>query len=130
MIVIDSSAIVAVFLKELGADRLLHAMRDSRRPRLSAANLLEVLMVLDTRSRSDNRGLIEQWLYQLDIGIEPVTTRQVWLAHDAFRRFGKGFHPARLNFGDCFAYALARELDMPLLFKGGDFPLTDIRPAI
>lgn len=130
MIVIDSSAIVAVFLKELGFEQLLDVMRDSHRPRLSAANLLEVLMVLDGRSGTDNRGLMERWLHQLDIGIEPVTARQTWLAHDAFRRFGKGFHTARLNYGDCFAYALARELDMPLLFKGDDFPLTDVRPAI
>ncbi len=130
MIVIDSSAIVAVFLKEPGFAQLLGVMRDSHRPHVSAANLLEVLMVLDGCSGTDNRGLMQRWLDRLDIAIEPVTARQVWLAHDAFRRFGRGFHPAHLNYGDCFAYALARELDMPLLFKGDDFPLTDIRPAI
>ncbi len=97
---------------------------------MSAANVLETLMVLDGRTGTDNRPELRSMIELMDLRIEPVTARQVWLAHDAFRRFGKGFHPARLNYGDCFAYALARELDMPLLFKGDDFPLTDIRPAI
>lgn len=99
-------------------------------PRVSTANVLETLMVLDGRNGADNRPEVLAMIELLGLQIEPVTTRQVWLAHDAFRHFSKGFHPARLNFGDCFAYALARELDMPLLFKGDDFPLTDIRPAI
>ena len=75
MIVIDSSAIVAVFLKEPGFAQLLGVMRDSHRPHVSAANLLEVLMVLDGCSGTDNRGLMQRWLDRLDIAIEPVTAR-------------------------------------------------------
>ena len=130
VIVIDLPAVIAIFMREPDADRMLEVMRRAHRPRLSAANLLEVLMVLDGRTASSNRDLLEGWLTRLDAEIEPVTAAQAWLAHEAFRRFGKGIHPARLNYGDCFAYGLARELDMPLLFKGNDFPLTDIRPAL
>lgn len=130
MIVVDSSALVAISLLEAEAADFSTLIRSSSGPRMSAANVLETLMVLDGRTGTDNRPELRSMIELMDLRIEPVTARQVWLAHDAFRRFGKGFHPARLNYGDCFAYALARELDMPLLFKGDDFPLTDIRPAI
>ena len=130
MIVVDSSALVAISLLEAEAVAFSALIRSSSEPCISAANVLETLMVLDGRTGADNRPELRSMIELLDLRIEPVTTRQVWLAHDAFRRFGRGFHPARLNYGDCFAYALARELEMPLLFKGGDFPLTDVRPAI
>lgn len=130
MIVVDSSALVAISLLEVEAAGFTAMIQSATGPRVSTANVLETLMVLDGRNGADNRPEVLAMIELLGLQIEPVTTRQVWLAHDAFRHFGKGFHPARLNFGDCFAYALARELDMPLLFKGDDFPLTDIRPAI
>jgi ribonuclease VapC len=128
--VVDSSALVAICLLEVEAANFAALTQSSSGPRVSAANVLETLMVLDGRTGADNRPELLSMIELLGLRIEPVTTRQVWLAHDAFRRFGKGFHPARLNFGDCFAYALAREFDMPLLFKGNDFPLTDIRSAV
>lgn len=130
MIVVDSSALVAISLLEIEAAEFAASIQSSNAPRISAANVLETLMVLDGRTGADNRPELLSMVERLGLCIEPVTTRQIWIAHEAFRRFGKGFHAARLNFGDCFAYALARELDMPLLFKGDDFPLTDIRPAI
>ena len=99
-------------------------------PRMSVANLFETFMVLEGRTRHDLRDRIMRVIIGLGVQIEPVTTAHLWFAREGFRRFGKGNHPAGLNYGDCFAYALARSLDLPLLFKGDDFRQTDIRPAL
>jgi ribonuclease VapC len=129
VIVIDTSVILAVFFREPEARAVVRQIRGTTRPRISAANLLEILIVLDARSRVSNRDRVERMIDRLGIEIEVVTASQVWLAAEAYRRFGKGFHPARLNYGDCFAYALARDLGFPLLYKGADFALTDIPAA-
>jgi len=134
MIVIDSSAVVSIFRQE--ADAADHAQRigEDDQPVMSAANLLETSIVL--------RGLkliageaAENWLDEFlrtsGIRIEPVTNAQTDLARLAHARFGKGSgHAAQLNFGDCFAYALAKALDAPLLCKGADFVHTDLVMAL
>lgn len=128
--VVDSSALVAIFLLEPDAPALTRMLATDPRPRVSAANLVETLIVLTSKTRRDVRGDVTDLLGRTDAEVCPVTPDQAWLAGEAFRRFGKGRHAAALNFGDCFAYALAKELDLPLLFKGDDFAKTDIRPAL
>lgn len=102
--------------------------------RLSAASYLEVTIVVDgTRNPVLSRNLdvlLDALLEEADLTIEPVTANQARIARMAYREFGRGSgHPARLNFGDCFAYALAKETGEPLLFVGNDFAQTDLRPA-
>ena len=130
MIVIDTSAVLAVVLKEAEGSAFLTAMLAGNDCLLGAANLLETRMVLHARDPA-NIPDMDLLLKRLRVRIEPVTESQSDLAFAAFRKFGKGMrHPAGLNFGDCFAYALAKDLGCPLLFKGNDFIHTDITPAI
>ena len=97
---------------------------------ISAVNLLETQIVLYRRLGAGGLVALDAFLLKSDLQVAAVTAGTVDLAFDAFRRFAKGGgHPAQLNFGDCFAYALARERDCPLLFTGQDFSNTDIRPA-
>jgi ribonuclease VapC len=130
MIVVDSSAVIAVFRQEGDAEHYARSIATDDDPVMSAANLVETSIVL--------RGLkkitpekAERWLDDFvkaaGIRIEPVTAEQGQMARSAHLRFGKGTgHGAGLNYGDCFAYALAKAMDAPLLCKGNDFPLTDI----
>jgi ribonuclease VapC len=128
--VVDSSALVAILLLEDDAEALAERIRLGHQPRISAANLTETLIVLNRRNGTDNRPEVHDFVVDSGMVVEPVNLAQAWLAGEAYRRFGKGHHRARLNYGDCFAYALARSLDLPLLFKGDDFRHTDIRPAL
>ncbi|NVN88108.1 MAG: type II toxin-antitoxin system VapC family toxin [Rhodopseudomonas sp.] len=133
MIVVDSSIVVAVYRQEADAERCALGIASDDQPIMSAANVIETSIVL--------RGLkmmppaeAEQWLDNFiataGIRIEPVTEEQTRLARMAHRRFGKGTgHGAALNYGDCFAYALAKAMGVPLLCKGNDFRLTDIALA-
>lgn len=130
MIVVDTSAIVAIFLDEAEGELFSDLIREADEPRISVASVAEALIVLDNRTRDDNGELLRNLLFELGLVIEPMTLSEAWTAADAYRRFGKGRHKARLNLGDCFAYALARSLNMPLLFKGGDFRHTDIQPVL
>ena len=93
---------------------------------MSAANLLEAFSVIDRMDNSVATETFQILMIEAAIQIAPVTEAQVYIAREAFARFGRGRHPAKLNFGDCFAYALARETGEPLLFVGNDFRLTDI----
>lgn len=95
---------------------------------MSAATYLECAMVAE--SRRGMRSEFDRWLESMEIDVVAVDFPQARIAADAFARFGRGRHPARLNYGDCFAYALANSLDAPLLYKGDDFDKTDIRPAL
>ena len=124
MIVVDSSAIVAIALDEPEADAFSEALAKASRRVMSAATYLECAMVLLVRFGS--RSEFDRWLDERLIDIRPVDHALAQLAADAFIRFGKGRHPAGLNFGDCFAYALAQSLGARLLFKGDDFSRTDI----
>jgi ribonuclease VapC len=129
--IVDTSAVVAIAMDEPDARRLLTLLRGHPAPRISAANLLEAYIVIDRRRGHLAQGTIVEGVLPVGITVEPVTEAQVEIARDAYRQYGKGSgHPARLNYGDCFAYALARERDEPLLFIGDDFALTDITQAV
>lgn len=130
MIAVDSSVLVAILRLEDDADSLIETIRLADGPRLSAANLAETLVVLNRRTGEDNRPEVEAFVRDSGMIIEPVTAGQAWLAGETYLRYGRSRHKAALNYGDCFAYALARSLDLPLLFKGDDFRHTDIRPVL
>ena len=133
MIVIDSSAIVAIFRQEDDAESYARRIATDHDPVMSAANLVEISIVLrGLKAIAPERA--ERWLDDFivaaGIRIEPVTTDQAKAARAAHRQFGKGTgHSAALNYGDCFAYALAKSMEAPLLCKGNDFRLTDINIA-
>jgi len=129
-VIVDTSAIVAVTPGEPDADRCMNVMRRASERRISAGNLLEAYMVIDGVENPVLSQKLDAILTSLRLVIEPVTLEQIQIARQAFRRYGKGSgHPARLNYGDCFAYSLARFLNEPLLFIGNDFAHTDIASA-
>lgn len=131
MIVVDSSALVAIILEEPEAyDMLVRLTKASARV-VSVANAMEAHMVLSGRGVPDGPTMLDQLLSRHSIDLRPVDEAQLRFARATFDRFGKGRgHAARLNFGDCFAYALAKSLDAPLLYKGDDFAATDIVSAL
>ncbi len=124
--VIDTSAIVAVLCDEPEAEKFEQALIADPVRLVSAGTLLEAGIVIEAKLGEAGGGELDLWLHKLKAEIAPVTDEQVTLARDAFRRFGKGRSKAGLNFGDCFAYALAVERGEPLLFKGDDFAKTDV----
>ena len=128
--VIDTSALVAVLAAEPDWRRLLDVMKAADRLHVSAATVIETAMVMEGRQGREQGEILDQLLARLAVVTVPVDASQVLLAREAFRRFGKGRHSARLNFGDLFAYALARASGEPLLSKGDDFARTDIEPAL
>jgi len=127
--VIDSSAVLAILQDEpeRSAFNALIAAADSRL--LSAASLVELSIVLEARFGADGQGDLDLFLSTAEIEIVAVDRDQAELARGAFSRYGKGRHRAGLNFGDCFAYALAKRTGAPLLFKDNDFTHTDLQPA-
>lgn len=128
--VIDTSAVMAIALREPERYRFGRAILSAARPVMSAASWFEATIVADRKLRGDGQGRFDRLVSALRIQIVPVTVAQAAAARAAYRAFGL-YSPSRaLNFGDCFAYALAKELDQPLLFKGNDFSRTDIRPAL
>jgi ribonuclease VapC len=130
-VIVDSSAVVAILHAEPEAAAYLRAIYAAGQCRISAANFVEAAIVIDAgRSPVASRRL-DDLLQAATVTIEPVTEAQAHIARQAYRDYGRGSgHPARLNFGDCFAYALARETGEPLLFKGDDFRHTDIAPVL
>lgn len=128
-IVVDSSVIVAILMKESDAAELLDTLTGTSDLHLSAANYLEVVIVLLAKGRPALKTEFDDLLANLAVTRQPVTPHQADLAAQAYRSYGKGRHRAALNFGDCFAYALAKQLDVPLLFKGTDLGATDVQPA-
>jgi ribonuclease VapC len=129
--IVDTSALVAILQEEPGWEAFRELIIENRPARLSAGNYIELgIVVLRARNPAVSHAA-DDFVPQARIVIEPVTERQARIAREAYRDYGRASgHPARLNFGDCFAYALARDLNEPLLFKGDDFRHTDIRPAI
>lgn len=126
---IDASALVAILVREVEATDFLRRTRQAAVRYTSAVAIYEAaLAVSRVRRVSIVRAvnLVDRMLAAARIQIIPITAEIGWLAIDAFTRFGRGNHPARLNMGDCFAYACARSLDVPLLCKGDDFDQTDI----
>lgn len=128
MIVADASALVAIGDEEPDADEYLTAFQRQRSV-ISQINYVEVGIILIGRRRLATQADLDKWLTRLDVSIEPGNDLS-GIAMAAYLRFGRGFHPAKLNLGNCFAYALAKSLDAPLLYKGDDFALTDIRSAL
>ncbi|GAB3365211.1 type II toxin-antitoxin system VapC family toxin [Modestobacter lapidis] len=129
--IVDSSALVAILRQEPDADRFTEALARSSRSLLSAGTYLEVGIVADSSPDPVLGRRLDELLQALEIDIAPVTEQQAMVARRAYRDFGRGSgHPARLNYGDCFAYALAQTTGEPLLFTGDDFNLTDLRPAL
>jgi ribonuclease VapC len=130
-VIVDASALVTVALKEPGFEPYLEMVLRSRANRVSAATFLEAAIVVDRFPNPRASVRFDELISDLEISIEPMTAHQATIAREAYRRFGKGSgHPARLNFGDCFAYALAKDLDQPLLFIGQDFVHTDVRRVL
>lgn len=121
--ILDTSALVAVLRREDGADRLIDHLMSGADIRISAGTLIETQIVAE---RDGGIAELEELIETVGIEVVPVDARQVALAFEGFRRFGKGRHRTGLNFGDLFAYALARALDEPLLYKGTDFVHTDV----
>lgn len=127
MIVIDTSALMAILKTEAGAADCQHALAHATTRLISAATLTEALIVAAGRGFDDEmRDLIS--LFELQV--IDLTTARAEQAASAYRLFGKNFHPAGLNFGDCFAYATAKEFGCPLLYVGRDFARTDIAAAL
>ncbi|KQY45745.1 type II toxin-antitoxin system VapC family toxin [Rhizobium sp. Root483D2] len=127
--VIDTSAIVAIALSEPDAETLERKIIDAPLRLMSAASLLELTMVIETRLGEAGVAEIDLWLHKAGVEFTPVDVEQAYVARQAWRKFGKGRHPASLNYGDCFSYALAATRNEPLLFKGEDFSRTDIMVA-
>ncbi len=128
--VVDTSALLAILFQEPEAERFARAIVAAARRLVSAGTLLETGIVLQARHGDEGARDLDLLLYKLGLEVAPVTERQARLAQRAYRQYGKGqHHPAVLNFGDCFAYALARDTGDPLLFKGEAFALTDVESA-
>jgi ribonuclease VapC len=128
-VIVDSSAMLAILLEEPEGHRLDIVILRSANPKMSAASLLEASMILHSRKGGDGVRDLDLLILRFKLALVPFSESQALLAREAFRRFGKGRHPARLTFGDCMAYALAKETGEELLFKGTDFGLTDIAVA-
>lgn len=124
--ILDSSAIVAVMLAEPGYQAILERMGDAELLAAGAPTVVETAIVLSARMGRDARPELDAFLREADVEVIPFTADHYRAAVDAFLRFGKGRHPAALNFGDCLAYAVATLAGMPLLFVGGDFSRTDL----
>ncbi|MBI4724457.1 MAG: type II toxin-antitoxin system VapC family toxin [Rhodomicrobium sp.] len=128
---LDSSALVAILRMEPDARELLRALANARGRLISALNLLETSLVLaGPKGGAGIWGPLDAFLAEAAVDIVAFGSGEAQFARDAFIRYGKGRHPAALNFGDCAAYALAKSRNVPLLFKGGDFRKTDIVPAL
>lgn len=128
--VIDSSVLVAILRAEPGYLVFADAITAAKDRFAAAPALLESSMVLSDRKGSTILPRLDSFLRELHIDLIPFTAEHAVVARDAFLRYGKGRHPAALNFGDCIAYATAKLERMPLLFKDGDFRKTDIEPAL
>lgn len=128
--IVDSSAVLAILFRELDYQRFDQAVAESESCRISTVTFVEVSIVVEARGK--DRGLREwdAFFREAAMSMESVTEEQAFIARQAYSDYGKGRHPANLNFGDCFAYALAKAMDEPLLFKGDDFAKTDVRVAL
>jgi len=130
-VIVDTSALIAILRDEQDAATFAEAIAAAATVRMSAANYVELGAVIDSARDPVASRRVDELLNVAGIGIEPVTRAQARRARDAYRDFGKGSgHRAALNFGDCFAYALATDVGEPLLFKGTDFAQTDVESVL
>jgi len=127
--VIDTSAIVAIAFNEPEAETYEQKVVDAPRRFISAATILELAIVIEARLGEAGAAELDLWLYKAGVEIVAVDAEQIAVARRAWRSYGKGGHPAGLNYGDCFSYALAKTRNEPLLYKGDDFSRTDIEAA-
>ena len=129
--IVDTSAVVAILLLEPPHERMLACLDGAESRLMSAGSMIELQIVASRRRGPTGRDQIVRLISELEISVVSVTPAQALAAGEAFTRFGPGSgSKARLNFGDCFAYALAAETGEPLLFVGDDFTHTDITPAL
>lgn len=130
-LVADTSAIIGIIAKEPGWERIVDAIHAASERIISTATELELaLVVVGRRGTQDNLESLDRLLRTLCLEARPVDRKQIHIAREAFLKFGKGRHPAALNFGDCFSYALAKSLQARLLFVGNDFARTDIEAVL
>ena len=129
--IVDTSAFIAILRDEEDAMVFARAIANTATRRISCATYVETAAVIDASRDPIASRRFDDLLHEAQFAIESVTEMQARIAREAYRDFGRGSgHPARLNFGDCFAYALAKAMDEPLLFKGDDFTRTDIKSAL
>jgi ribonuclease VapC len=128
--VIDTSALLAILLDEPERRAFNEGIEAAESRRMSAATFVEVSIVIESRFGAEGLRDLDLFIERSGISLDPVNSEQAHAARRAYSRFGKGRHPAGLNYGDCFAYALARVLDEPLLYKGDDFGRTDVVPYV
>jgi ribonuclease VapC len=127
--ILDSSALVAIVLREPDWERILERMDAAPRLGVGAPTLVDTAVVLSARLAADARGLVSRLLIEGNIAVVPLTDAHFGVALTAWLRYGRGRHPAQLNYGDCLAYATARVAREPLLFTGEDFARTDVEVA-
>ena len=128
--ILDSSPLIAILAREPDSEIYIRAIGRAPRCRISAGNFIELSTVIEGQFNAEVAQQCEALFRRVGIVVEPVTVEQAYLARQAFHDFGKDRHAAGLNFGDCFAYALAKVTGEPLLFKGEDFKKTDIVSAL
>ena len=129
--IVDTSAVLAILYAESDADQIAERVQDADSHSMSAATYFEAAIVADRHHSPITRRRFNDFIRESRIVIEPFTETHAMIAREAYRDFGKGSgHPAQLNFGDCFAYALAKDTGEPLLFKGSDFSKTDVASAL
>ena len=128
--IVDSSALLAVILNEDDEPKYSAALIDAPVLRMSAANWVDAAIVVDSHKNPAAVVRFENLVDVSQLRVEPITIEDAYRARAAYANYGRGHHPARLNYGDCFAYALAKRCGEPLLFKGNDFTQTDIEPAL
>lgn len=124
--IVDTSAVLSILYQEPDAQLFADVIASADIRLISAANLLEAGIVIDSQLGAAAGRQLDVFAERSQLQIEPVTAEQVRIARQAYLDYGKGNHPAGLNFGDCFAYALAKEKGQSLLFKGNDFARTDV----
>jgi ribonuclease VapC len=130
-VIVDTSALFAIMAHQPERAEYLAAIQAAPSVQISAASYVELGVVIDARRDPLDTNALDDLLRALRVEVAPVTAEQATVARAAYRDFGRGSgHPARLNFGDCFSYALARVSGEPLLFKGDDFVHTDVLPAV
>jgi ribonuclease VapC len=128
-VILDSSAVLAILRKEPGHQHLLPLLEHADQVQIGGPTMFETAMVALRRFGKNGPGLVERFLDDWNVRVVAFGDRHWRIAFEAFARYGKGRHPAALNYGDCLAYASARVAAMPLLFVGNDFARTDIPPA-
>jgi len=129
--ILDTSAVLAILKDEPESSPFAEVIERIRVRRISAVTLFETSIVADRNENPALSQAVDEFMTLIQPIIEPVTEAQAWIARRAYREYGKGSgHPAQLNFGDCFSYALAKDRDEPLLFKGNDFIHTDVRTMV